>query len=230
MIQQPNLHLTIGKSNSKLGAIASFSLPVEQTCLYATPHCKQWCYVLANGRFANNYKHYLQNYHVSQRPEFAYILERYITLAENFFRIHPSGDFYSNEYYNKWIIIAKRNPHVIFVAYTRNTDIDFNLAPTNLNIRFSIDDSTTTINPTATTFAYVGNYNMKHYPHLKQFPNYKQLGEFRVCTKNDCSNCLHCWLSTGNIIFPQKYKKYKHIGAKYTHATIKSKNPTSDTR
>ena len=36
-----------------------------------------------------------------------------------YFRIHSSGDFYSQAYIDKWEQITKNNPSVIFYAYTK---------------------------------------------------------------------------------------------------------------
>lgn len=43
-----------------------------------------------------------------------------------YFRIHSSGDFYSQKYLNKWIEIAKQNPNIFFLAYTKKLNkLDF---------------------------------------------------------------------------------------------------------
>jgi len=60
-------------------------------------------------------------------------------------RLHDSGDFYSVDYLNKWIQIAKDNKNVIFYAYTksipffkRSKEMDTTfLLPKNLIIIFS---------------------------------------------------------------------------------------------
>lgn len=44
----------------------------------------------------------------------------------NFVRIHSSGDFYSQDYIDKWAKIAKTSPNVRFYAFTkRKKDFDF---------------------------------------------------------------------------------------------------------
>ena len=51
------------------------------------------------------------------------------------FRIHESGDFYNQEYFNSWIEVAKQKPEILFYAYTKSlpfwiekqTDIPENL-------------------------------------------------------------------------------------------------------
>ena len=35
------------------------------------------------------------------------------------FRVHASGDFYSQSYVDKWVLIANENPDIIFYAYTK---------------------------------------------------------------------------------------------------------------
>ena len=60
-------------------------------------------------------------------------------------RIHDSGDFYSVDYLNKWVQIAKDNKDVIFYAYTKSIpffkltkEMNTNfLLPKNLIIIFS---------------------------------------------------------------------------------------------
>lgn len=37
----------------------------------------------------------------------------------NKIRIHESGDFYTGEYFDAWLQVAKRNPHIEFYAYTK---------------------------------------------------------------------------------------------------------------
>ena len=42
----------------------------------------------------------------------------------NVVRIHDAGDFYSQEYYNKWCDIARAMPDRIFYAYTKTLTLD----------------------------------------------------------------------------------------------------------
>jgi hypothetical protein len=35
------------------------------------------------------------------------------------FRIHESGDFYSQEYFDAWVKVARQNPEILFYAYTK---------------------------------------------------------------------------------------------------------------
>lgn len=57
----------------------------------------------------------------------------------NTVRIHDSGDFYNQEYYNKWCLIAMALPHIIFYAYTKTLDMDiWGNKPDNLRITQSL--------------------------------------------------------------------------------------------
>jgi hypothetical protein len=46
-------------------------------------------------------------------------------------RIHGSGDFYSQEYLDKWISIAKINPSIRFYCYTKSLHLDWSNLPAN---------------------------------------------------------------------------------------------------
>lgn len=57
----------------------------------------------------------------------------------NTVRIHDSGDFYNQEYYNKWCDIAKALPLITFYAYTKTLDMDiWTNKPDNLKITQSL--------------------------------------------------------------------------------------------
>jgi len=53
-------------------------------------------------------------------------------------RIHPEGDFYSQEYLNKWIRVARLCPDVQFYAYTKALHLSFAECPSNMKIVQSI--------------------------------------------------------------------------------------------
>lgn len=59
---------------------------------------------------------------LTKRQDFANIinweLERLKTRPK-YFRIHDSGDFYSDHYMNKWDHIVRANPDIIFYCYTK---------------------------------------------------------------------------------------------------------------
>ena len=46
-------------------------------------------------------------------------------------RIHSSGDFYSKEYFQAWVFVARMNPNIKFYGYTK--ELDYVLAPKSDN-------------------------------------------------------------------------------------------------
>lgn len=56
----------------------------------------------------------------------------------NTVRIHDSGDFYSQEYFNKWCEIARALPRLTFYAYTKSLHLDLDGAPDNFKVTQSL--------------------------------------------------------------------------------------------
>ena len=56
----------------------------------------------------------------------------------NTVRIHDSGDFYSQDYFNKWADIARALPHLTFYAYTKSLTLDLSGAPENFKVTQSL--------------------------------------------------------------------------------------------
>jgi len=111
-------------TNTKLGrGVAGFSLPAITTCPGRTKLCEGICYA-TSGFFrmpavANSHA---LNHQASLSTSFVDDVNGQIKRSRSItaVRIHPSGDFYSVDYVNKWIAIAKANPQLPFWAYTRS--------------------------------------------------------------------------------------------------------------
>ena len=132
--------------------ILNFSLPAYKTqknkmvCPFAKD-CVKYCYAQkGNYRFPSVKKGLNKRYELSKKEEFVTIMNANILLERpTHVRIHDSGDFYSVDYLNKWIQIAKDNKEVIFYAYTKSIPFfkrskEMNttfLLPKNLIIIFS---------------------------------------------------------------------------------------------
>jgi len=60
-------------------------------------------------------------------------------------RIHVSGDFFNQKYFNAWCKVAMRNKDILFYAYTKSlkywTDYNPYLVPKNLKMTASWDNS-----------------------------------------------------------------------------------------
>lgn len=96
-----------------------WNLPSIRSCPFATAQCKANCYSIKSESqyglpcIESRERHY----NASLRPDFAKamieVIERYYKHAckngksELFVRIHESGDFYSQQYFDKWAKICK---------------------------------------------------------------------------------------------------------------------------
>lgn len=207
-----NPKITISSRNSKLNGIRSFSLPAVSTCPYATDECKAYCYA-RKGRFnyPNVRKALEDNLEATKRDDFVSRMNELLSPNERYFRIHASGDFYSLEYYFIWSSIARRNPHITFLAYTRNVEVLEwywnNDPPENLNIIQSVDQKAPL--PVGRRYATIIDKKHKDRKHLSLYSigvvsGYKTF----ICNSDDCLHCRFCWTSTHNIAFPQQYEKY----------------------
>jgi hypothetical protein len=136
---------TVKKGNTKLtDNIGIFSLPRLYTCPGKTELCTKYCYAESPERFRSGVVHSRnKNVAWTRRSDFVKVMSEIITnFRVPWFRIHESGDFYNQEYFDKWVEITKNNPQTMFLAYTKNWLLNFDKAPKNLTIRYSVDLST----------------------------------------------------------------------------------------
>ena len=59
-------------------------------------------------------------------------------------RIHSSGDFFSRQYFQAWVMLATYNPDIIFFGYTKHLDYATAMLPENMFLEYSYgsrDDS-----------------------------------------------------------------------------------------
>jgi hypothetical protein len=131
--------------------VASFTIPAGLTCPYAGA-CALGCYAKA-GAFlwkAPREKH-LRNLEATKDLEFVEeMVDEVMALSRKaerkgqrvFIRIHDAGDFYSQEYFDKWIEIAsrvgERSVRVTFYAYTKSLNmVRARFLPLNMTFVFS---------------------------------------------------------------------------------------------
>ena len=108
------------------------------------------------------------------------------------FRIHETGDFWSEEYLNKWIEISnkfKGENRIIFQAYTKSIAFlkDLDIQELNIKIMFSIMPDT---NPADIILAQQLGLNTFSAVPIEWFEN---LEEEKKCEGN-CANCKSCYL------------------------------------
>lgn len=129
------------KMKKSEGRFYDFAIPAVKTCPQAGL-CKQFCYA-QQGRyiFDGPRKAMQRRYLATLRPNFVEKMSSEISRKKTIthLRIHSSGDFYSKEYLDKWVIIAKRFPKITFYAYTKSVSLvkEYGRLPRNFKIVYS---------------------------------------------------------------------------------------------
>jgi hypothetical protein len=121
-------HSAVTIGNSKLGMlIAGWSLPPgeEKTCPGETPACRMSCYAKAGFfRMQSTKDAHEKNLLLSQQPDFAeWMTAKIRVLSAPVVRVHVSGDYYDNEYTQKWGQIIRSLRTTTFFSYTRSWQI-----------------------------------------------------------------------------------------------------------
>lgn len=139
--------LRASPANSKVGA-PNFNLPALVSCVGATKSCGLACYA-QKGHYATRSvpSMYWFNWIALQMAgphKWSSLLSAMVLVAlgglsRGFFRLHSSGDFFSQEYFDAWCEVAKRMPNVRFWAYTRTFSLDMSRRPENLVVYASAD-------------------------------------------------------------------------------------------
>jgi hypothetical protein len=178
------------KGNTKLTkVIGIFSLPRYYTCPGRTELCERYCYAEPPERFRPGVV-YSRNKNLAWtlRPDFVDVTAAIIkNMKLPWFRIHESGDFYNQKYFEKWLEIARRNPKTRFLAYTKNWNLNFKGIPSNLTIRYSSDISSKKI-VNSLPACYVGVRHPEN---------------FFLCKKKcEPGFCMACWDKRIDVYIP----------------------------
>lgn len=137
--------LKFGKGNAKLGShIITFSLLSGWSCPGAK-ECKSKV-IIVNGKrkikdgpftkfrcfSASNEALFPVIYNARQHnfkelkavgrslPKTIRLIQDSLPNATRWLRIHVAGDFFSQLYFDAWVVVAKRNPDILFYAYTKS--------------------------------------------------------------------------------------------------------------
>ena len=125
----------------------NFSIPAyksksgEITCPMADK-CVKFCYA-QKGMYKFSSKWSEIKFELTKQNNFIDLMDKEIKSKKaEFVRVHDSGDYYSTDYLNKWLQIAKDNPEVKFYSYTNSISwvkslIEFDLIPSNFDFIFS---------------------------------------------------------------------------------------------
>jgi hypothetical protein len=127
----------------------------------------------------------------SKRKDFVERIVKEIKGKWQYFRIHASGDFYSEEYVEKWIEIAQQCPDTIFKAFTKREDLTDSLqrlaALPNVKLRQSLDET----KQDATMGLEVG---------VIEYDDLNKAG-MMVCPQH-CPTCGYkCWHKTESVVW-----------------------------
>ena len=191
-----------------------WNLPCIITCPFATEHCKESCYAVKaetnpqRAKVVNASRG--RNYAFSQSDDFVPMMIDYIKIKLNnlsddrkiVFRIHESGDFYSEEYANKWIEISdffKGDNRITFIAYTKSIRFFYGKKH-NINLRFSLWDDTK-----AEEIELAKEMRLPVYTAVKTFTDSVNYGgdkydKYFRCRCTDCGTCLACYTDKVKMI------------------------------
>lgn len=103
----------------------NFDLPAIKTCPFAD-RCKVYCYATKGFYQMPSVKaKFERNLEASKKDNFAHEIQKDIDLLKSkgkidAIRIHSSGDFYNENYLDKWIEIIANNQDIVFYAYTKS--------------------------------------------------------------------------------------------------------------
>ena len=183
-----NNQVSIADGNSKLGKTPNFNLSPVKSCPNCTD-CKKDCYALKYyNQYVNTEIAYDSNLLIAKykpnvlKQSIIDFLSKKRRNSITKFRIHGSGDMFSQSYFELWIDIAKLYPRITFFMFTKNYNLDFSNIPDNMIIRYSVF------------------YNSDNIPEsIKSLPKAYTITDVKITEKNngyicpcDCRNCNFC--------------------------------------
>lgn len=202
-------NVLVSKGNAKLGKIKNFSLPSGVSC----PGKSEWCKNCYASKYENRYKNcltaYNRNFDWSKKSYFPdLVIGQLKCLTGNNVRVHPSGDFYSQEYIEHWITICKQLKGHNFWCYTRSWVIP------KLFIKLK------ELNKLRNSQVILSTDPTMDFPPEKEkfriaFVEEDERKSGIIClhdsgAKHSCDECGYCFLKdNGNVIFKNKLKRRK---------------------
>ena len=201
-----NLKIRISLGNTKVGTIPQFNLTPIVSCLNCA-ECSKYCYAVKSYiQYPNVKTAWDKNYKtcLCDLDTFKHEMRDFLTIYNpKYFRIHSTGDFFSQDYLNAWFKIIKEFPDITFVAYTKSYNnrsnhnyLKFNNIPKNLMLYFSIEpnERLPKEKPKGVKYAYMGSDS-------RVKDAYVCPATIKGHKKVTCDKCLGCFKSNMNIIF-----------------------------
>lgn len=141
----------------------TWSLPAKSTCPGCTRLCSGKCYARkAELAYPTVLPSRKRNLASSREPGFVSAMVALITAkAPRFFRVHESGDFYSQAYLERWFAICRACPTVRFLAFTKSFHLDFGNKPANLQVIWSVWPDTDMSKVPSGPRAYAGEFKAR---------------------------------------------------------------------
>ena len=196
------------KSNSKV-LFLIWNLPAQITCPYRTDHCTGACYARkAEIAYPDCLPCRERNLRLSMSNSFVADMIELISIKLNHlkdgrvirFRIHESGDFYSERYVTDWLNIIRYFEHddrIKFMAYTKSVWFFVGKdRPSNLVLRYSLWDDTDPLQESLARIEGLPTYTALSKEDLaKEDPK-----TYTYCDCEDCGTCLKCYSANINRI------------------------------
>jgi hypothetical protein len=144
-----------------------------------------------------NFETLLNAWKTSDSPQpMADLLHDALPLDAGIVRIHVSGDFFSSDYFYAWVEVARRNPDVVFYAYTKELQY---LLPTNANVYYGTQGKPSNLRITASRGgrhdAWIDEYDL---PEARVVYSVAEAESLGLEIDNDDS---HAMLQDGNTSF-----------------------------
>ena len=193
-------------SNDKVKFLI-FSIPPIITCPYSTELCRKYCYAMkAYKMYPNVKKAWNENYNETLSNDFVSNMIEAIekelarpsvkNAKRLVVRIHESGDFYNQEYADKWLKIAEHfenNNKVVFMAYTKSVRyFVYRYIPKNMTVRFSLWSDTA-----KEEHELAQIIGLPIYTAVESFTNESKKER---CECVDCGHCAKCWNKSINML------------------------------
>lgn len=179
----------LSSKNLVMNNVLIWSLPSKITCPNSTPLCRKHCYAIKAERSyrPNTLPCRMENLECSKDANFVRgmktVIEAKLLQDKNFnghFRIHESGDFYSQKYLDDWKAICAYFKDIKFLAFTKSFQLDYSNKPMNMEILMSIWQDSLSITETSFPISYTG-FKGKNAIHC-------------VTEPNKCNKCgFKCW-------------------------------------
>jgi hypothetical protein len=184
----------LSDGNTKLGKIANFNLPTS-VCnqkYVALQGCDKYCYARRLEKLRPALRAKLEwNLEQSRKETFVEDMCKELPFFGDVIRIHSFGDYYSQEYLDKWLEIAKRFPNKTFYSYTKNLDLNFSKRPANFKVILS-DDNLIWGEPLYGLFDGVSTIESN-----AGLPTDKQ--QWFRCVGH-CESCSYCWTASEPLL------------------------------